>query len=1129
MKKRVLAILITIAMVAVLLPALPKTALAAETVVGDFTVESSKICAFADNVLTLSEAGDYTISGTSETQRIVVTGASTDVFNITMSALSITSDTCAFEIKGGATANITLATGTINTLTSGSVYSGLQKNSTSGTLTIGGSGELIAAGGADGGAGIGGGQAVTAAGIEIISANGVAGTGIIIAGGRITATGNGGGAGIGGSGGYGSTGGTGMLGGAGGVTITGGTITAVGGVDGGAGIGGGAGSEGIMGGGGGIGTVAFSGGTVMASSANGIGVGSGISVGVVSVGDDSSTITITGGSVKATMGSRPQSGTSDMYKTVLQFPLANTAVEDMKFNDNGYGCNDMATDGDKLVYVWLPLTGAFVSNNNISGFQDGSLFGASVIIMGDSDMPNVFSGPINYDTSWYVGHSSPYTISTALQLRGLSEIAAGTAYAQGGTKIAVDSFKYDTVTLANDITLSSIPFTPIGTEASPFWGSFDGGMHTVSNLTVSSADCAGFFGYNRGTVKNVGVSGSVSSVTDQRVGGIVGQNNGYIINCFNTAAVSSTRYESTHTGGVAGSNHAYIYNCYNTGAVSSEGDTSSSCGGVIGYNTGFAYNCYNTGDVTGGFYIGGAIGWCEGYAQNCYWRSGTADVGCKFFESDGSNFVDCAAFTSENGGTLVSSVGGTTSLLTALNAYATANQIDRGGLYRWAAGTGTYTYPVFDVVAAAPNITAQPQDASVAQGAAASFSVSATGNPNPLYQWQVSTNGIDWANVTTGFGRAAASYTTAATTMGMNGYKYRCVVTNGVGSDTSDAATLTVTAAPEITTASLPDGTVNTAYSQSLTATGAATITWSVTAGALPGGLTLSTEGVISGTPTVTGTFNFTVQAENSEGSDTQALSIVVNVEPEPIGTAPHITTTELTAGTLGEGYFTSLIASGTAPFGWGIIEGSLPDGLSLDDITGVISGTPTRAGIFNFTAMVENVAGSDTKALSITVGVPITGLPISQTVYNGGRFTLNLQPAGGILEYDKAFFSVVIESTGTLPIQNTTTSAAAFTTLRAGTSAAAYTAPDMATTTTAYTALDTATFIATFTALKSGTSTITYTAGGISQSMTVTIEASTLPKTGQDFTWAWLFAAIAALALAGGIVLESNQRRKKI
>jgi hypothetical protein len=80
---------------------------------------------------------------------------------------------------------------------------------------------------------------------------------------------------------------------------------------------------------------------------------------------------------------------------------------------------------------------------------------------------------------------------------------------------------------------------------------------------------------------------------------------------------------------------------------------------------------------------------------------------------------------------------------------------------------------------------------------------------------------------------------------------------------------------PTITTTSLPSGTVGTAYSQTLTATGDTPITWSIDAGRLPTGLMLS-NGTISGTPTTAGTFNFTVKATNATGSDTKMLSIVI-------------------------------------------------------------------------------------------------------------------------------------------------------------------------------------------------------------------------------------------------------------
>ncbi len=174
-----------------------------------------------------------------------------------------------------------------------------------------------------------------------------------------------------------------------------------------------------------------------------------------------------------------------------------------------------------------------------------------------------------------------------------------------------------------------------------------------------------------------------------------------------------------------------------------------------------------------------------------------------------------------------------------------------------------------------------------------------------------------------------------------------------------------------ITTTSLPNGTVNTAYSAALQATGGvAPITWSIVSGALPAGLALDGSfGVISGTPTVPGTSAFTVQAaDSSSPSQTAqaALSITLNTAPL------KITTTSLPAGTASSPYSAFLQTSGgTPPITWSVSVGSLPAGLSLTPSTGAISGTPSAVGTTNFSVTATDAgtpAQTVQQALSVTV-----------------------------------------------------------------------------------------------------------------------------------------------------------------
>ena len=88
----------------------------------------------------------------------------------------------------------------------------------------------------------------------------------------------------------------------------------------------------------------------------------------------------------------------------------------------------------------------------------------------------------------------------------------------------------------------------------------------------------------------------------------------------------------------------------------------------------------------------------------------------------------------------------------------------------------------------------------------------------------------------------------------------------------------------------------------------------------------------------------------------------------ENAAAAPSITTSSLPDGKVGEAYSQILTATGTTPIKWSISGGARPDGLTLDETTGEISGTPTADGTAKFTVKAENSVGSDTKELSITI-----------------------------------------------------------------------------------------------------------------------------------------------------------------
>ena len=255
--------------------------------------------------------------------------------------------------------------------------------------------------------------------------------------------------------------------------------------------------------------------------------------------------------------------------------------------------------------------------------------------------------------------------------------------------------------------------------------------------------------------------------------------------------------------------------------------------------------------------------------------------------------------------------------------------------------------------------------------------------------WSIDSGTLpDGLSLTTA-GVISGTPTTAGTTT------FTIKATNGVSSTTRSISINVVGGSvyANFTIGSFPVATVGIPYSRTLTANGTSPITWSLFSGSLPDGLSISSDGVISGIPTTTGTFSFALRAQNDAGwttSGNDAYRITVVAAP----VAPTITTDSLPGGTVGVAYSQTLSATGDAPITWAVSDGDLPGGLSL--AAGVISGTPTAPGTFTFTVKATNGAGDDEAELSITIA-PSGTLSITYSTHVQNMGWLAFVPEGEV------------------------------------------------------------------------------------------------------------------------------------
>jgi hypothetical protein len=262
-----------------------------------------------------------------------------------------------------------------------------------------------------------------------------------------------------------------------------------------------------------------------------------------------------------------------------------------------------------------------------------------------------------------------------------------------------------------------------------------------------------------------------------------------------------------------------------------------------------------------------------------------------------------------------------------------------------------------------PFVLTPPQDTNVICGDTASFQVSAGGTMPLSYQWE-----FEGAPIS---GATRALLTLTNVNASQAGF-YSVLITNAFGAVTTGAVLSVTVLVPHITSSLTNSGTQGAPFSYTIQAEHSPS---SFSALYLPAGLSLDdTNGIISGIPLESGTFGVLLTAANACTNESQLMVLTI------AAAAPVITSTLDLTNAEAAPFLYQITATGS-PTNFGVLN--LPAGLSVDPLTGLISGAPLFAGDFYPTVWASNYWGLGTAVLHIAVtNAPIQGLSIDNVTY---------------------------------------------------------------------------------------------------------------------------------------------------